>query len=232
MVHYKKGRCCYENIESITLQLQINNNNNGSGPSLPQWVNVTGRTLTLRADGNWQGEFTGLIKGKSYRVIEAPVDGWKVDGTSYGIIEVKNNGDIVESLGNTDGAIDITNIPENIKEEGNLIIQKLWNTTESLPDSVYFKLYRKEFIPTYPLNQPATSKLNDEGQIETVGVQDDYARLLQYSLYFYDANMCGDQVDENSAYTWRSDCHTSDGNFTGGFHDAGDHVMFGLPQGY
>ncbi len=60
---------------------------------------------------------------------------------------------------------------------------------------------------------------------------DDYAKLLQYSLYFYDANMCGDQVDETSKMTWRSDCHTSD-EVKGGFHDAGDHAMFGLPQGF
>ncbi len=38
----------------------------------------------------------------------------------------------------------------------------------------------------------------------------DYARLLQYSMYFYDANMCGTEVDENSRYTWRGDCHTYD----------------------
>jgi hypothetical protein len=58
-----------------------------------------------------------------------------------------------------------------------------------------------------------------------------YAKLLQYSLYFYDANMCGTQVDENSGFSWRSDCHTSD-EVVGGFHDAGDHVKFGLPAGY
>ncbi|MDE7099409.1 MAG: glycoside hydrolase family 9 protein [Ruminococcus sp.] len=59
---------------------------------------------------------------------------------------------------------------------------------------------------------------------------DDYAKLLQYSLYFYDANMCG-EVGTKSAMSWRGNCHTSD-EVTGGFHDAGDHAMFGLPQGY
>ncbi len=59
----------------------------------------------------------------------------------------------------------------------------------------------------------------------------DYAKALQYSLYFYDANMCGDQVGETSHVTWRDDCHTYS-DVPGGFHDAGDHVMFGLPQGY
>ena len=34
---------------------------------------------------------------------------------------------------------------------------------------------------------------------------DNYAKLLQYSLYFFDANMCGDQVGEKSALSWRDD---------------------------
>jgi hypothetical protein len=60
-------------------------------------------------------------------------------------------------------------------------------------------------------------------------------------MYLYDANMCGTGVDENSALDWRSDCHTYDQNATyngttvdvsGGYHDAGDHVKFGLPQAY
>ena len=58
---------------------------------------------------------------------------------------------------------------------------------------------------------------------------DNYARLLQYSLYLYDANMCGDVSD--STIEWRGNCHMED-EVKGGYHDAGDHVMFGLPQGY
>ena len=60
---------------------------------------------------------------------------------------------------------------------------------------------------------------------------DNYAKLLQYSIYFYDANMCGSDVGEKGLFTWRDDCHTSDA-VPGGFHDAGDHVKFGLPSGY
>ena len=56
-----------------------------------------------------------------------------------------------------------------------------------------------------------------------------YGRLLQYSLYFYDCNMCGTNTD--CAVTWRGACHTQD-EVLGGYHDAGDHAMFGLPQGY
>lgn len=60
---------------------------------------------------------------------------------------------------------------------------------------------------------------------------DNYAKLLQYSLYFYDANMCGDDVGESSAFSWRDDCHT--GNVvSGGFHDAGDHIQCGLTTGF
>lgn len=58
---------------------------------------------------------------------------------------------------------------------------------------------------------------------------DNYAKLLQYSLYLYDANMCGDMSD--CAIEWRGNCHMQD-DVVGGFHDAGDHVMFGQPQGY
>ncbi len=68
-----------------------------------------------------------------------------------------------------------------------------------------------------------------------------YAKALQYSLYLYDANMCGSQVGEKSQLTWRDDCHTYDSsvstpygtmNLSGGYHDAGDHVKFGLPAAY
>lgn len=84
------------------------------------------------------------------------------------------------------------------------------------------------------------------GNIGTIDTSQDYnfAKLLQYSLYFYDANMCGDRVSETSLYSqdlyggWRGDCHVND-KFTyggktysavGGYHDAGDHVKFGLPM--
>jgi hypothetical protein len=69
----------------------------------------------------------------------------------------------------------------------------------------------------------------------------DYASALQASLYLYDANYCGTDVGEKSGLTWRDDCHTYDSeilvdgvptDLTGGFHDAGDHVKFGLPAAY
>ena len=39
---------------------------------------------------------------------------------------------------------------------------------------------------------------------------DNYAKLLQYSMYFYDGNMCGTEVQDNNRYTWRGNCHTYD----------------------
>lgn len=92
-----------------------------------------------------------------------------------------------------------------------------------------------------------------------------YAEAFQKSLYFYDANMCGEQ---DGRLSYRGECHecdekvplipkTEEGigtnmsqsfidanikvldpdgdgtvDLSGGFHDAGDHVKFGLPQSY
>ncbi len=102
---------------------------------------------------------------------------------------------------------------------------------------------------------------------EDFEIDGNWARLLQHSIYFYDANMCGTEVDENNLYTWRHDCHTYDSqvplvpmkdnigtnlsqdfineyssvldpdgdgfiDVSGGFHDAGDHVKFGMPENY
>lgn len=60
---------------------------------------------------------------------------------------------------------------------------------------------------------------------------DNYAKLLQYSLYFYDCNMCGSDVETTGAISWRGNCHTGD-EVLGGYHDAGDGAMFGGPQGF
>ncbi len=57
-----------------------------------------------------------------------------------------------------------------------------------------------------------------------------FAEALQKSIYFYDAEKCGPGVT-GGRLEWRGDCHTTD-KFPGGFHDAGDHVKFGLPQSY
>lgn len=85
----------------------------------------------------------------------------------------------------------------------------------------------------------------DSSTNKDLDVEYNYAKVLQESLYFYDANMCGD-LEGKCALGWRGNCHTKkDSSVTytnngktytldvsGGFHDAGDHVKFGLPQGY
>ncbi len=62
-----------------------------------------------------------------------------------------------------------------------------------------------------------------------------YEDALRASIEFFDANRCGPDVANDNVFDWRGACHTSDGDvvgldLTGGFHDAGDHVKFGLPQ--
>lgn len=85
----------------------------------------------------------------------------------------------------------------------------------------------------------------DSSTNKELDVEYNYAKVLQESLYFYDANMCGN-LEGKCALSWRGNCHTKkDSSVTytnngktytldvsGGFHDAGDHVKFGLPQGY
>ncbi len=86
-----------------------------------------------------------------------------------------------------------------------------------------------------------------------------YAEALELSLYFYDANQCGSEVDDN-CLTWRGNCHTQDAtaslndaqglsaaslsaikeqnggsdtvDVSGGYHDAGDHIKFSMTMGF
>lgn len=89
-----------------------------------------------------------------------------------------------------------------------------------------------------------------------------YAEALQLSLYFYDANKCGNNITD-AAITWRCDCHQYDAylsldtqntnlsqdfidkyksildpdgdgkiDVSGGFHDAGDHIKCAQTAGF
>ena len=64
----------------------------------------------------------------------------------------------------------------------------------------------------------------------------DYAEALQDSMFFYQAQRSG-QLPPDSEVGWRGDSDLSDGsdngvNLTGGYHDAGDLVKFGLPEAW
>lgn len=105
--------------------------------------------------------------------------------------------------------------------------------------------------------------LTNEISVSAAEDYSNFAKALQYSIYFYDSNMCGEEVEENTRFTWRGDCHTYDSQLplnteytnlssefinkykdildpdgdgyvdvSGGFHDAGDHVKFGMPEAY
>jgi endoglucanase len=80
------------------------------------------------------------------------------------------------------------------------------------------------------------ASLFQPGAAIAAGTQD-YATAFKDAILFYDANKCGPNAGENNFFDWRDACHLTDGSdvgldLTGGYHDAGDHVKFGLPQGY
>jgi endoglucanase len=64
----------------------------------------------------------------------------------------------------------------------------------------------------------------------------DYAEALQDSMFLYQAQRSG-QLPPDNEVDWRGDSDLSDGsdngvNLTGGYHDAGDLVKFGLPEAW
>jgi endoglucanase len=68
------------------------------------------------------------------------------------------------------------------------------------------------------------------------GGQFDYAEALQDSMFFYQSQRSG-QLPPGNEVDWRGDSDLSDGsdqgvNLTGGYHDAGDLVKFGLPEAW
>ena len=93
--------------------------------------------------------------------------------------------------------------------------------------------------------------------VPVAAADNDYYEALALSLYFFDGNACGTDVDDNPL-TWRGNCHTYDEkaaiseaeNFdssytslvdpdgdgyvdvAGGYHDAGDHIKFNLTMGF
>lgn len=197
--------------DSLTVKLQMKN-----GDDDDDWVDV--RNITLTSDNDWKSAAENLPAERTYRIKELNVpNGWKIKTDSN---ESSTNGETLA----------ITNEPKL----SSLIIKKLWDDTDPAkrPDSIKVALYRstnQSSTNTPGLTPSPTGALWPEQTADEV--KEDYARLLQYSLFFYDGVMCGEDVDETSNYYWRGDCHTED-EISGGFHDAGDHVMFGLPAGF
>lgn len=62
----------------------------------------------------------------------------------------------------------------------------------------------------------------------------DYGSALEAAIKFFDANRCGPDAGNDNEFSWRGACHVNDKDgsidLTGGYHDAGDHVKFGMPQ--
>jgi endoglucanase len=62
----------------------------------------------------------------------------------------------------------------------------------------------------------------------------DYGSALDAAIKFYDANRCGPDAGKDNEFSWRGPCHVTDKSgsidLTGGYHDAGDHIKFGLPM--
>ena len=55
------------------------------------------------------------------------------------------------------------------------------------------------------------SPMKMTGNLQTAQAEEkyNYAKALQLSMYFYDANMCGEGIS-GGALSWRGDCHTED----------------------
>lgn len=186
-----------------------------------KWEDVPGKILVLRkpadATAVWTGQFTELPVGYEYRVREMNLPyGWEMSEGADITAKLENIGD--------NKPIEFTNT--FTVEQSQLSVSKNWEEDESSdrPDEIILNLYQSVIAPS---SQYSDMPYGDDPE----SVQNDYARLLQYSLYFYDANMCGDQAQQNSAVSWRGNCHIED-EVQGGYHDAGDHVIFGLSQGY
>ncbi|WP_396136416.1 glycoside hydrolase family 9 protein [Clostridium sp. SHJSY1] len=95
---------------------------------------------------------------------------------------------------------------------------------------------RKQYITLFAiLGMIATTII--PGTMVKASEDIDYKTALKDSIIFYDANKCGKDAGEDNYFNWRSACHVTDGSdvgfdLSGGYHDAGDHVKFGITQGY
>ena len=105
---------------------------------------------------------------------------------------------------------------------------------------------------TTPEPKPAQKPTPEPAPVKTdlkSAINPDYGHALELSLLFYEANRSGNLDESNNRVSWRGDSGLRDGldgiyfgnatennrqdhlqlDLTGGYHDAGDHVKFGLP---
>ncbi len=122
-----------------------------------------------------------------------------------------------------------------------------------------FKSLKKGFAAAVSAATIATCTVGNVFSPVTAAGDHNYAEALAMSLYFFDANECGTEVDDN-CLTWRGNCHTYDAeaslnsatglsaasksaimaqnggkdtvDVSGGYHDAGDHIKFNKTMGF
>jgi endoglucanase len=96
------------------------------------------------------------------------------------------------------------------------------------------KIYRNKYFPLFLCLTLLTMVFGASGLCAETNFN--YTDAFAKSIMYYEASWCGPDAGKNRL-PWRGPCHTEDGkdvglDLTGGFHDAGDHVKFGLPQVY
>ena len=96
------------------------------------------------------------------------------------------------------------------------------------------KIYRNQYFSLFLCLTLLTMVFGASGLCAETNFN--YTDAFAKSIMYYEASWCGPDAGKNRL-AWRGPCHTEDGkdvglDLTGGFHDAGDHVKFGLPQVY
>ncbi len=106
------------------------------------------------------------------------------------------------------------------------------------------------FLSSTQFNKDNTSQLktNNWENIPLTGPNGEalynYATALARTILFYEGSKCGHN-EGNNRFNWRGDCHLDDSvtvtlsdgstvtiDMTGGYHDAGDHIKFGICEAY
>ena len=128
-----------------------------------------------------------------------------------------------------------------------------WPALE-VPHDVVINYFQSMVTLSDPTSENASMKRAKPKQQKPREEQDsasenDYGTALELSLLFYEANRSGDLNEATNRVTWRGDSGLRDGrdgvyfgdvaeenlqdglslDLSGGYHDAGDHVKFGLP---